>query len=495
MKKAAPVGALVLALLLTAYALLRTDEEKPIEPTRTPRPGATACFLVGRVLDPGGSPLPGVAVRARALSRGPAFRADGVTDERGEFRVRLFPPRGLWEAVALPPERPPFASDSAVRAIPGETVRVVIREPAASPDPVEPNVGGEVIDSYGRLLCGVPIVAVDGEGAIVANAVTGEAGRFGMRVDAPLPLAVRIESAESGSTVTRLPRLDIVLFEENLGTPRGELVVHLDLTVDVPVEELRILLHDSLGQVDRLVERRLLDGPFRLGHVAHGAYDVQVVAGDYGGAVQGFDFTPENGTVVVPVGRAARLRGDLTRPAKVHLVSRSPTAVPLGSEFREADGIRGIVRGVWAETETTDAFDLRGLTPGAYLLRIFGKRVETVEMELRLAAGEDRDLGLLEVERARGVVDLVVRDGEGALEFGYIVSLYSEKGHAFVKEVGPGAHRTARFDGLSAGAYRYRAERMLRGRGHTRRVGWDRPVVIEKGEEKTVEVDCTWRFE
>ena len=61
------------------------------------------------------------------------------------------------------------------------------------------------------------------------------------------------------------------------------------------------------------------------------------------------------------------MHGDLTRPARVHLISLSPTIVPRGREFREADGMRGPLRGVWAGSETTDAFDLRGIPPGEYL--------------------------------------------------------------------------------------------------------------------------------
>jgi hypothetical protein len=495
MRKAVAAGALIVAAALTLFALLTTGSDEGAGPRRPIPPGAAPCTLSGRVLDSEGSPLAGVEVRARPVSRGPAFRAAALTDADGAFRVRLFPPRGLWQITAHPPGRSPFAGMTPLPAAPGASLQIVLREPARPAVADEPNVAGEVVDSYGRLLTGIPVVALIPNGAVLARAETGDGGAFAMRVEAEPPLTVRLESSEAGSTVTRLPRLDLVLFCEGLERPRGGMVVHVDLTTVVPTASAVISLHDSLGAEARRIERPLLDGPFRIERVPYGAYDVRVTAGDSVGAVQGFDFSLESTDVVVPVGQGVRVHGDLTRPARVHLISRSPTMVPLGREFREADGMRGVVRGVWAGSETADAFDLRGIPPGEYVLLISGKRVETFVRVLTLTAGEDRDLGLLEIEEAQGAVSVVVRDREGDLEYGYVVTLYSGTGLTMSREVGPGPDVTARFDPLPTGRYRYRVERLLDGRRHRRHVGWDRPVEVEKGGEKTVEADCTWRFE
>ena len=50
------------------------------------------------------------------------------------------------------------------------------------------------------------------------------------------------------------------------------------------------------------------------------------------------------------------------------------------------------------------------------------------------------------------------------------------------------------FRTLPAGRWQYRVERMLEGMSHTRHVGWDRPIPLRAGEERTVQVDCTWRI-
>jgi len=110
------------ALLLLAPPVVRA-QAAPTGPT-----------LTGRVVDPAGKPIPGVAVQVRA-SEGPgASTGRAVTDEQGRFTVPLT--TGVPEYL-LSAERTGFVSSSMLVPVPGGA-HVVTREVTLSPVPSEP---------------------------------------------------------------------------------------------------------------------------------------------------------------------------------------------------------------------------------------------------------------------------------------------------------------------------------------------------------------------
>jgi len=500
MKRTAPV---VLALIALSAVLLAVLVSIDGEPTPSPPNTAlplTGCQLQGRVLDAAGAPLRGAAVRARILSPGTAYESPVVTTgEDGSFQVRLFPARGLWSILVSPPGRPGFTAGAPVRAEPSKRIRIEIREPTAAPAPPEPpNLSGEVHDSQGRLLTGIPVLVTKKDGEIVARAVSGERGAFALCVSATAPLLVRAESMRKGAyTVAELPCHDVELFVTTLEQKAGEMLVDFILAEAIENHPARIRLYDSLGQEELMVYRAVREGPHPLRGVLHGAYDIRVDVGEYAGAIQGFDFRPDQRLAEVPIARAASVRGALSTKAMALLFSRSPTWVPVSRTIRESDGIRGLYRGLWEQGAVEEKFSFSGLPAGDYRLRFLASGFETADREFCLAAGQALDLGEIELEKATGTLHLVItdrKDASGDLEYGYLVRLYETGGLSHSAEVGRGGTDDVWFRNLPAGRWQYRVERKLDGMSHTRYVGWDRPIPLLAGEERTVQVDCTWRF-
>jgi len=501
MKSKAPVvmGAIALAAVLAAV-LVSIDGEPTPSPLSNALP-STGCHLFGRVLDAAGAPLPGAAVRARILDPGTAYESPtATTAEDGTFAVRLFPARGRWGIRVVPPGRPAFSAATLVRAGPSRQIRVEIREPATAPIvPDPPNVSGEVHDSQGRLLTGVPVLVATKAGEVVARAVSGDRGRFALRVTTPPPLFVRAESIEKNAySVAKLPCHEVELFVRTLEQETGELLVDFLLTESLENRPARIRLYNSLGQEEVMVWRSVRDGPHPLAGVPYGPYDIRVDIGEYAGAIQGFDFRPDQRLAQVKLGRAATIRGSVSTAANTLLFSRSPTWVPVSRSIRESDGIKRLYRGLWEWQDDATKFEFAGLPAGDYRLRFLATGFETVDREIKLRPGEALDLGRIDLTRAKGRIHIVIadrKDAPGDLEFGYIVRLYETGGHSMTHRVGPGGEGSVRFNAVPAGSWQYRVERRLKGDSHTRYIGWDRSIPLAAGEEKRVEVDCTWRFD
>jgi len=501
MKHKAPVVLAAIVLAAVLFALLGSFAWEPTALPPITAPPDAGCHVLGRVLDTAGAPLRGAAVRARILSPGTAHVSPAVTTgEDGSFAIRLFPARGLWGILVSPPGRPGFTAGAPVRASPEALVRIEIREPAAPPPvPEAPNLAGEVHDSRGRLLTGIPVLVATKEGEVLLRTVSGEGGRFEANVGARPPLFVHPESLERHPfEVEILPCHDAELFVTWVPETRGEMLVDFRLEEALPNRPARIRLYNSLGQQTLLVFRSVRDGPHPLLGVFYGPYDVRVDVDGHAGAIQGFDFRPESRLAVVPLAPAASVRGTLGAKAEALLFSRSPTLVPVARSFRESDGIGRLYRGLWERAAAAERFDFGGLPAGDYRLRILAAGYETEDREFSLAADERLDLGRIELRRATGSVVLRITDSANdpeELRFGYVVRLYETGAHSFSAHVGPGPGRDARFADLPAGSYHFRVERKLEGMAHTRFVGWDRPVPVEAGETKTVEVDCTWSYE
>ena len=179
MKNIAPVAMVSVALVAAALALLASTGG---EPTPLPSPFAlpdSGCHATGRVLDAAGAPLSGASVRARILTPGTAHETPTVTtEEDGSFTLRLFPERGRWSLHVKPPGRPGFTAPDRIEAQPARVIEVEIREPDA-PVAVEaaPNVTGEVQDSEGRLLTGIPLIVTDEKGGVLARGISADRGR------------------------------------------------------------------------------------------------------------------------------------------------------------------------------------------------------------------------------------------------------------------------------------------------------------------------------
>jgi hypothetical protein len=262
--------------------------------------------------------------------------------------------------------------------------------------------------------------------------------------------------------------------------------------------EARIRLYDSLGQERLEAFRGVREGPHSFRHVFYGAYDIRVDSGGHAGAVQGFDFRPDQSLAEIPLAAAATLKGRFDAPAEALLFSRSPTYAPVSRSFREDDGVAELYRGLWEKSKPGKQFEFATLPAGSYLLRILARGFETVDRTVDLVAGQTLDLGRIDLTPATGRIEIVITDRTDRpddLEFGYLVHIYEVNGHCRKRHLGPGARRSAGFSGLPAGDYQYRVERKLKGELHTRSVGWDQAVPLGKGESRTVEVDCTWRFE
>ncbi|MEN8149414.1 MAG: carboxypeptidase-like regulatory domain-containing protein [Planctomycetota bacterium] len=509
MKNLAPVAMVSVALVAVALALLASTGG---EPTPLPSPDAlpdTGCLAMGRVLDAAGAPLPGAEVRARIVSPGTAHETPVVyTAEDGSFVLRLFPARGRWSLDVVPPGRPGFTAPDRVEAAPGRELRIEIREPdAPAIEAPPPNITGEVLDSEGRLLTGIPLFVRNAKGEILAEGVSGERGLVSFRVEAALPLFAHAENLEGiPYEVDRLPCPYVKLVVSTTDAVTDTLMVDFRLPGSVENRMARIRLYDNLGQEVLAVNRPVREGPHPLLGMEYGTYDIRVSLPGLAGAIQGFDFRPEERLAVVPLDATATLGGTLSREAKVVLFSRSPARVPVSREFRESDGENSVYRGAWEEMPGIREFDFEGLPAGDYRLRILAAGYETVDEKIRLKAGETRDCGRIDLVPATGKIRVTItdrKDDPESLEFPYVVRIYEVDGHSFAKEVGPGADRSVEFTDLPAGSWMWRVERVMSGREPprgglthaTRRIGWDHAIPLAAGETKAVESDCTWRFD
>ena len=493
MRRFAPVAALLIALLLLLYVIFTEEEPLRLPPSDRTRPKPDGCALTGLVLDEEGQPLAGVSVSARILDAGRAFSVDaGATDKAGRFAARLFPPRGAWEVSAHPESSPPFSADAPVLAEPGGTVEVVLKKPVRMPTkPPEPNVGGEVCDSRGRLLTGIPVVIYDAGKSVLAHILSGDKGRFDACVSGELPMHAGIKGDGFTWTVSRLPTLDVILTKRTQGGPRGLLEVRADLVTWAEDEEILIEIWDSVGLREFSRKGKLSEISWRFSPLDFGAYDVRIRGATVGGLVQGFDFHPKNTVAAVPVDRSARLRGRLARGARVMLFSRSPTWVPLDRRIRQGFGYRPTFRADFEDSESkVTKFDFSGIAAGKYLLRCAAWGVETKKFELELTPGQDLDLGQIKNEEAKGLVSITLDDAGRALRHSYRVILYTHDGVVLRQLVSKGRNQ-AIFTEVPAGVWFYRAEREL-SKGHTRNVGRDRRFVLEAGEEKDFVEDCSW---
>jgi hypothetical protein len=346
----------------------------------------------------------------------------------------------------------------------------------------------------------VPVLLEDEDGGHIETTRSGEGGRFEFRLEGEPPVQVRLEGDENRYFITRVPRDDLCLILPRKEPELAQLWVGARVTAaDLP-DHVEILLFDSAGNRAGIIERRLSDSPWHFRSVPFGVYDILIRGPGVSGELQGFSFDEDSRSAEVPVGPPAGIVAAFSRPARAILVSRSPTLRPLATEYWQDDGVKGIVRAVRAKSDGyVDRIDFGDLGPGRYRLRVVGSGVRTIERDVELVAGQTADLGTIEIEPAGGVVILDVadrRDGspEG-LEFGYRVTLYNREGVRKGATLGPREPHCARFTGLSPGLWYYRVERMLSGMAHTRHIVRDRPVRVEKGAEKTVKVDCTWRLE
>lgn len=149
--------------------------------------------IVGRLVDPGGSPVPNAWVRVDAQD-GAAGYAFG--DAEGRFRLASLPP-GAYRLIATPTDAP--ADDGTVLA-PATLASV---SPGTAPlEIVLPRIaatGGVVVDALGRGLANVPVVALAAGGERLARATTDESGSFFLRARSSETFAVRAELAREGA--------------------------------------------------------------------------------------------------------------------------------------------------------------------------------------------------------------------------------------------------------------------------------------------------------
>ena len=503
MRKAILVSLIILAVALIAWALGRVNgPPSPASDPAMPAPSPQWCRVQGVVLDAAGAPLPGTPVRARILDTGLAFDVEAVsTDPEGRFVLTLFPPAGHWEILARSRAGSEFSAELPVLAVPGETLGIVLREPALPPaEDRPPDVAGEVLDGDGRLVTGVSVSMVDEEGVLIATTRSGEGGRFEFRLDSAPPVRVHIEGESYVAHVPRIPRVDLSLILDRREVPRAEMWIGAEPTAPDLPDRVEVEVMDSVGDRKFTIERRLSASPWYVQSVPFGVYDVVIRGPGVAGELQGFHFCESGRSVVVPVGPSASISAALSCPARALLISRSPTFRPMATEFWQDDGVRGHVRGVRARSEwNVLGFDFKDLGPGKYRLKVLGAGVRTLEQDIELAAGERMDLGTIELEPAEGVVILDVADREAGappgLDFGYRVTMYNRDGVRKGADLGPNEPHRARFAGLTPGPWYYRVERKLSGMGHTQHIARDRQVLVEDGVERTVKVDCTWRME
>ena len=370
--------------------------------------------------------------------------------------------------------------------------------PPAHAAPAGPNVGGQVMDGRGAAVPNTRVRAVGDDGRILAETTTGEDGGFGMAVDASPPFSLRAGGDEGAeSRVPVLPSLDHVLVLAGEKPGRDRLMVEVTFTEPVEDGPAEIRLLNDLGEKEASLRIARRPDVYTVEFVPFGTYDVLVDARGYSGRVEGFRFRPDARAVRVEVGPAAAVRGRTTLPASVRLSLEGEGFQTVAREVREDDAAAGRTRRLAAEAEEpVSEFSFSGLPPGACRLTLTGRGVETTELLLTLAPGQDLDLGTIDLVPAEGRLDVVLFDREDDrrnLEHGYRVTLYSLRGVRRWVRMEPGPKRAVTFEGLSGDRYRLRVERVI-DEGHTQRYGPDRTIDLEAGATRRVVVDQTWRL-
>lgn len=138
--------------------------------------------ISGRVLDPGGEPLPDVMITVRPKPGTPGPGCLAQTDAAGRFRVTGLEP-GLFQLTALP-------TDTAQKGRPAMLQAVVDVSSGSLPLEIHLRaahaITGRVVDAQGRAVFHATVRAVDPEGKVAALALTEVDGSFTLALEGRL---------------------------------------------------------------------------------------------------------------------------------------------------------------------------------------------------------------------------------------------------------------------------------------------------------------------
>ncbi len=427
MKKVAPVGIILLAILAIVLVFLREhgadSHQTPRHPTRT-----TFAQVRGELPDPAGAPQSGVP------------------------------------------------------------------EPVEEP---EPDVAGMVCNQHCRAQVGIGIEAVDEAGRVLGHTLTDQAGHFEMVVDSVPPFIVRIKGKEDRCTeVLILPDLSLRLF---LKTPRPrEETLYIRAESDLLLHDpnLRFQVFNSLGENVRGGDVALADSPWLVESMPFGTYDIRVWNESLSGMARRFVFCLEDREAVVHLSPPALVRATPSIPVRAVLTPNPPMAEALTSDMLETDGHRGLVRSSLLDSRRrVKAVEFSELHAGEYVLTLTAPGFEPCKIPLVLAAGETRDLGVIEMEQATGSATFHLNDNnQDTTRHGYLLTLYTRNGEHFSRKTPPGGPALLHIEGLGAGTWHYRAERRLED-GALRSVNNDLSFEIKRDQHTGVKVNLIWPWD
>jgi len=368
---------------------------------------AVAGKILGRVTDPGGSPVVGARVRVDArfevearqglLGRVEEQSADGRahTDAHGRFEVtkqRVTRHRVLVVAEGHPPYMSYVSSDLAQDV----TLEVVLPEPAG--------LLGRVLDPQGEPLADLQLSVQSSHGSHRVEGRTESDGTFWIRGLPPGPFLLR------GARPIVLGGLAVQVegsLSEGEGKNLGTLVLGddssiwgfaLDGSTGKPLEGWSIYLEEeryerSRRRADREVRETstAVDGSFRFPGCLRGRYKLRLFrpgCGSWGAQASLVGVTPGGGPVrlvrTAETLPTAQVQGVLSS----ELMEMQPRLRIRGDAFREPFEL--------AVDPETRAFSIGPLTPGDYSLEVEILEYGTWDAaRLELEPGDRRDLGTL----------------------------------------------------------------------------------------------------
>ncbi len=373
--------------------------------------------VVGRVVDPSGSPIAGARVRFSGASdwsqQGSDRHDAALTDKQGGFEIAAMP-AGTFRFVASHPAYAPGSSP--MITLDGTTRRDAITITLAP----GAKVRGRVVDAAKQGVASARVrigVQAANSRAMVfeapRQAYTDDTGAFEI-VGLPRRGLSAVAMHETGASSTK-----------DLDTSSGD-VTNFELVLDVtgtiagvvvdpdgqPLEGIQVTagpsFRDNRASVDfsqwrlRGFPQGLTDpsGAFRLTGLAPGAYSISASKSArprmmFGAGPDGVTASTGDTNVKLVLPPSGAVKG------KVQLVDgSSPSMFTVGVAMTSRPG------------NPDGSFLLDDLAPQTYELTVRGPSFQTRVIEIRVESGKTADAGTISVEKGRRIAGRVVQDGK-----------------------------------------------------------------------------------